>query len=388
MRALIKNITAVLKDKTAVCDILVADGKILEIGENIEDTAALTIDGTDKILTPGFVELHSHGCGGYDFLDNTPEAFRAMADCYLSHGTTSVLPTAVSCSKAALIRLAEIFEIEKENSPVNLLGLHLEGPFLSMEMKGAQSPDFVRLPSRREVDELYEAAGSNLKMITVAPEIGGDMDYLIDAANKNGTVLSIGHSEATAAEVIEAHKKGFRRITHMYSATTTNRKIGQTVYSGIVEAAYLLDNMFVELIGDGKHIPKETMQLALKIKGADHVTLTSDSMRAAGTDVTESYLGEIRPENRVIIEEGVAKLPDRSFYAGSIATGDKMLKNAVQNYGINIVDAVKMLCTTPAAVIGNGEIGVIAEGKAADLLIFDKDLNLETVFCKNEMYSI
>lgn len=388
MDCLIKNITAVLDDRTEKCDVLVRRGKIEKIGRGITCPDALDVDGENKILTPGFVEIHSHGCAGYDFLDNTKEAFSAISDCFLRHGTTTVLPTAVSCPEDSLMALEEVYLDMKDRVSVNLAGLHLEGPFLSLEMKGAQSPDCIRVPTRREVDRLYSENGNIIKMMTVAPEIGGDMKYLTETAVAHGTVLSVGHSNATAKDVIQAHKMGFSHITHMYSNTPSNRKIGQTVYAGIVEAAYLLDDMFVELIGDGKHIPKETMQLAMKIKGSDHINLTSDSMRAAGTHATESFLGEKLPQNRVIIEDGVAKLPDRSYYAGSIATGDKMLQNAVKNYQIPITDAVKMLSSTPAKIIGLDNTGVIKEGKDADLLIFDTDLNLQTVICKSQINNL
>ena len=220
-------------------------------------------------------------------------------------------------------------------------------------------------------------------MITAAPEIEG-ADFLAEQMAKAGIVLSVGHSAATAKDIIKAFDMGYRHVTHMYCATTPNRKIGQAVSSGIVEAAYLLDGMYVELIGDGKHIPKETMQLALKIKGSGHINLTTDSMRAAGTDLKESYLGAISPDNRVIIEEGVAKLPDRSSYAGSIATSDMMLKNAVMNYDIPLVDAVNMLALTPATIVGiENKKGSLAKDKDADIVITDKQFNvLRVLTCK------
>lgn len=381
MKRLIKNGICVFADRTEKTDLLTENGKIVGIG-SFDETDAEIIDAKGGYLLPGFVEIHTHGCGGYDFGDLTEEAFIKSAECYKKHGATTVLPTTVSCSDEDLIKLFELFRKIRDNTAITLPGLHLEGPYLSMEMKGAQNPAYVRCPDRESVKRLTDNADI-IRMITAAPEIEG-ADFLAEQMAKAGIVLSVGHSAATAKDIIKAFDMGYRHVTHMYCATTSNRKIGQTVYSGIVEAAYLLDGMYVELIGDGKHIPKETMQLALKIKGSGHINLTTDSMRAAGTDLKESYLGAISPDNRVIIEEGVAKLPDRSSYAGSIATSDMMLKNAVMNYDIPLVDAVNMLALTPATIVGiENKKGSLAKDKDADIVITDKQFNvLRVLTCK------
>ncbi len=380
-KLIIKNGTCVFEDRTETVDLLIEDGKIADIGY-FDSGDAEIINAENRYVLPGFVEIHSHGCGGYDFGDLTKEAFLKAAECYKAHGATTVLPTTVSCSDEDLIKLFDLFREIKDDAPITYDGLHLEGPYLSMEMKGAQNPAYVRSPDKESVKRLSDNSDI-IKMITAAPEIEG-VEYLAKEMNKAGVVLSAGHSAATAEDMIKAFELGFKHVTHMYCATTSNRKIGQTVYSGIVEAAYLLDGMYVELIGDGKHIPKETMQLALKIKGAGHINLTTDSMRAAGTDLKESYLGAISPEGRVIIEEGVAKLPDRSSYAGSIATSDMMLKNAVLNYDIPLVSAVTMLSLTPATIVGlEDRKGSLAKGKDSDIVIADKEFNISRVLtCK------
>ena len=191
--------------------------------------------------------------------------------------------------------------------------------------------------------------------------------------------MSVGHSDAIAAEVFRAYEMGFCYVTHLYCSTPGVRKINQVVYAGIPEAALLIDDMSVELIGDGKHIPKEVMQMVIKVKGVDHVTLITDAMRAAGTDVGESYLGKISPENRVIVEDGVAKLPDRSSFAGSIATMDRVLQNSVLNYKISLTDAVKMISTVPARKFGLSKKGIIKIGNDADLVLTDRNLNVQEV---------
>ncbi len=366
-----------IKKQTVVFE----DGKITDIdhkGEIPKD--AVVIDAAGRYVSPGFVEIHAHGGGGFDFMDSTEEAFRRIAETHLSHGTTSMMPTTVACSPEAMSRLFSVYrDVTKGIDSISWLGLHLEGPFISMEMKGAQNPAYVRDPKEQEVDRLLEEAGDIVKMCTAAPELPG-IEYMARRMRERGIVLSVGHSNAAYSDMEKAVAMGFSRITHLYSNTTTVRKIDQVVCAGTREAAYLMDEYEIELIGDGKHVAKEVMQLALKIKGADRINLTSDAMRAAGTDVSESYLGEIKPENRVIIEDGVAKLPDRSFFAGSIATADVMLRWAVEKCGVDITDAVKMLALTPARAVGvDDRKGSLKKGKDADILLINRELGIDTV---------
>lgn len=375
---LIKN--AVLGETLKKVNIAIEDGRIVSADYcgNVHNFDSI-IDAEGLYALPGFVELHAHGGGGYDFMDLTEEAFVNISKTHLSHGTTSILPSTVACSKEAMLDLFSLYrKVSEKNFGINLLGLHLEGPFVSQEMRGAQNPSYVRPPSKEEVDMLMSEGGDIIKMCTAAPELEG-VQYLAEKMRAHNIVLSSGHSNGTYSDIEKAHSMGFNHITHLYSNTPTVRKINQVVYAGILEAAYLLDGIKIELIADGHHVPAEVLRLALKIKGADNINLTSDAMRAAGTDATESYLGSICPENRVIIEDGVAKLPDRSYYAGSLATGDNMLRWAVNTCGVSIPDAVKMISTTPAKIIGATQKGSISKGKDADIVLFDKDLNLKAV---------
>ena len=354
----------------SVADILPPDSAKLENGE--------VIDASGMYVMPGFVEIHAHGGGGFDFMDASLNAFEDIAQTHLKHGTTSILPTTVACSIESMEKLFDIYRKVKDISKINLLGLHLEGPFISYEMKGAQNPAFVREPTKPEVDRLIDKNGDIIRMCTAAPELDG-IEYMAKRMTDNNITLSIGHSNGICADARRARELGFTHMTHLYSNTPSVRKINQVVYAGLLEAAYLYD-FDIELIGDGHHVAKEVLELALKIKGADKINLTSDAMRAAGTDVNESYLGEIAPENRVIIEDGVAKLPDRSFFAGSIATGDIMLKWAVNTCGISLCDASKMLSATPARIIGESKKGVLCKGADADIILVDKNLDIEQVY--------
>ncbi len=381
---LIKNV--ILGETLTKSNIAIENGRIAstDFCGNIHGFDKV-IDADGHYALPGFVELHAHGGGGYDFMDLTEEAFVNISKTHLSHGTTSILPSTVACSHESVLKLFDLYRrVSQADTGINLLGLHLEGPFVSQEMRGAQNPQYVRNPSKEEVDMLLSEGDGIIKMCTAAPELEGS-DYLADRMLKKDIVLSVGHSNGTYKDIEKAYSMGFRHITHLYSNTPSVRKINQVVYAGILEAAYLLDGMKIELIADGHHVPSEVLKLALKIKGADKINLTSDAMRAAGTDATESYLGSISPENRVIIEDGVAKLPDRSYYAGSLATGDNMLRWAVNTCGVSIPDAIKMLSTTPAGIIGASTKGSLQKGMDADIVLFDKDLNLKSVMVAGKL---
>lgn len=382
MRVFITSGQLVTCDKITEGSLVIQNGKIVEVGYKGEiPYEAKVIDAQGMYVMPGFVEIHAHGGGGCDFMDGTVEAFNTIAKLHKSHGTTTILPTTVACSTESMLKMFDTYRMALTGEKIiNYGGLHLEGPFISHEMRGAQNPDFVRCPTKNEVDTLLHYGGDIIRKCTVAPEIDG-VDYLTDELRKRNIALSIGHSNGVYSDVEAAYRMGYCHITHMYSNTPSVRKINQVMYAGIIEAAYSIDEMCVEFIGDGHHLPKEVLKMALKIKGADRINLTSDAMRAAGTDVLESFLGECREENRVIIEDGVAKLPDRSYYAGSITTGDKMLRWAVNDCGVSICDAVKMLSLTPANIVGlSAQKGSLEVGKDADIVIADKDLNVKATY--------
>ena len=381
MSVLLRGGRAVFEDGIHPVDLLLREGRIAEAdyrGEAPE--GAEVVDAAGLYVLPGFVEIHAHGGGGYDFMDATEEAFSGVVGAHLHHGTTSIMPTTVACSQASQSKLFALYRRMKDGALGKaLLGIHMEGPYISVAQKGAQNPRFIRNPEPREVDALFEEAGDLVRLITAAAELPG-MEYLARKARARGITLSSGHSDAVYADIEKGHEWGFSHITHMYCSTTTIHKVNQRVCAGILEFAWLNEDVDVELIGDGRHVAKEALRLAMKLKGPERINITSDAMRAAGTDVTESYLGERLPENRVIIEDGVAKLPDRSFYAGSIATGDRMLRWLVQECGLPLNEASRMLSLTPARIVGAQKTkGSLAPGKDADLVLMDGDLTVKRV---------
>lgn len=379
-KKLITGGKVVLPTECIKASVLLENGIIAEVFTSASELSyidAEVIDAKGLYVMPGFVEIHAHGGGGFDFMDATEDAFEKICDTHLTHGTTSLAPTSVACSEEAMEDVFETYRKMQKKSKINLLGLHLEGPFISTEMKGAQNPSFVRNPEKFEVDKLLAENGDIISMCTAAPEIDG-IEYMAKKMRDNGVTLSVGHSNGTCVDAKKAWDMGFTHITHLYSSTPTVRKINEVIRAGILEAAYLYD-FDIELIGDGHHVAEEAFKLAMKIKGADKINLTSDAMRGAGTYAHESYLGAVLPENRVIIEGGVAKLPDRSSFAGSIATGDIMLKWAVNTCGFDICTASKLLSATPARIISADSKGSIESDKDGDLIFVDKDLNIQKV---------
>lgn len=385
-RSFIVNGVIVLPDALqSGAALVIENGKIIDThyAGDIPDGAKV-IDADGGYILPGFVDIHLHGGGGYDFMDGTEEAFLKIAETHFRHGTTSMAPTTVSCGDDELCKFFSVYRAAAgKNKTAEFLGVHLEGPYIADSMRGAQRKEYLQYPDLKQVDKILELAGDIIIQWSAAPELSG-MKEAAQRIWRRNIRLAVAHSDAICEEILQAFHWGFTHITHLYSNTPSIRKIRQNVCAGVVEAAYLLDEMTVELIGDGKHVPKEGIRLVHKLKGVNRLALITDAMRAAGTDAAESYLGEISPENRVIIEDGVAKLPDRSYFAGSIATGDALFRNAVFNCNLPIIDVSKMMSLTPAAIIGvENRKGSIEAQKDADLVIMDKGLHITQVMGKN-----
>lgn len=381
---LIKNANAIVDEKTVSCDILINDGIIEsmdfsgEVPENCE-----VVDAKGNYVSPGFIDIHVHGGGGYDFMDCTREAFEEISKTHLLNGATTIVPTAVSSEFDVTMKLIKAYKEFSKYCP-NFYGIHLEGPYISKAQKGAHKEHLLHSPNDEETKMLLEEGAGIVKRITAAPELD-NMYPFAKAMIENGVQMALGHSDATSDIATEAFKNGFSHITHLYSATPSVRKINQEVKAGVIEAAYLDDNVTVELIADGKHAAVDALKLAVKIKGTDKVVLVTDALRPAGTNVKESYLGEIKEENRVIIEDGVAKLPDRSFFAGSIATTAMLLEKGVKHYGFSIVDTVKMITKTPAKILGIENKGVLKEGNIADIVVFNPDLKIVNIILNGKV---
>ena len=381
MKTLFINANAVFPDQTKLTNILCEDGKIVKLNCDKNQSCQQIVDIKGDYLLAGFVDVHLHGGGGSDFMDGDVESMENATKMHLSHGTTTLFPTTMSATWKDVKNIVRIYRefIKNKTVSTRLGGLHLEGPFLSTKMSGAQRSDLIYTPTREHVDFIKENSDV-IKRITCAPEENGVIDMAKELLPR-GISFSMGHTMATYECGEDAFNNGFSSITHCYSATSGFHKVNQKVHIGITQLAYGLDDIYAELIGDGCHVPKELLRLMLKVKGSDRICLVTDSMRAAGTSVTESYLGAKVPENRVIIDDGVAKLPDKSFFAGSIATMDVAVKFAVQKAGVPIEIVSKLVSLNPSKLMGIDKlVGSIEQSKNADFVVMDKDLNVKNVY--------
>lgn len=358
--------------------VLVADGKIVGVEEGDVDFAdAISIDAKGQYISPGFIDIHIHGGGGYDFMDGTAEAFLQIAAIHAQHGTTAMLPTTLTSEKEDLLVTLDAYEqANKINTQgAAFLGMHLEGPYFAMSQRGAQDPKYIRDPDPAEYREILENY-SCIKRWSAAPELKGAIEFGKYVRSKN-VLLAMAHTDAVYEEAVEGFRNGYSLATHFYSAMSGLTRRNAFRYAGVIEAAYLLDEMDVEIIADGVHLPAPLLQLVHKIKGTEHTALITDAMRAAGMPEGESVLGSLQNGLRVIVEDGVAKLPDRTAFAGSVATADRLVRTMIDIAGISLVDTIRMITETPARIMGVLDSkGTLQVGKDADILLFDNDIRI------------
>lgn len=370
--------------------ILIEGGKILAVSaENIEFEGAVEINAMGNYISPGFIDLHVHGGGGHDFMDNESEGYLAIAELHAKHGTTALMPTTLSSEHQDLLDTLSIYETAhaKNTKGAQFIGIHIEGPYFSMEQRGAQDPRYIRAPVPAEYQEII-ASSKSIRRWSAAPELEGALEFAQYLCG-NGILPSIAHTNAIYEEVLPAFEKGFSHATHFYSCMSGVSRRNAYRYAGVIESAYLLDAMTVEIIADGVHLPAPLLKLVLKIKGADRIALVTDAMRAAGMPPGPSILGSRRDGLEVIVEDGVAKLTDRTAFAGSVATMDRLVRNMMVMADATLEDAVKMASLSPANIIGIGDRkGSLVAGKDADLVIFDGEINItETIVSGKRVYT-
>ena len=353
--------------------IVYADGKIVEVkNDSAVVDGAEVIDAQGGYVVPGGVELHVHGGGGHDFTDGDEDDYRKAVHAHLVHGTTSIYPTLMSTTADNIRRTAEICTklMAEPDSPI--LGLHLEGHYLSPKKAGAQLPEAIKNPDPAEYKPLIEDYPC-IKRWDIAPELPGATELGAYLTSK-GVLASIAHTSANYEDVVKGYEVGFRHVTHFYNAMNGFHNVREYKQEGTVESVYLIDGMTVEVIADGIHVPIPLLKLVYKIKGVEGTALCTDGLSCSAGD-ENMYL-----DPRFIIEDGVCKLADRSALAGSVATMDRLIRTMVERAGVTLFDAIRMSSETPARIMGvYDRKGSLRAGKDADICIYDTDLNLKSV---------
>jgi len=367
--------------------VLIDGGKIAEISQgNIDAPDAQVIDAGGRYISPGFIDLHVHGGGGHDFMDNTVEAFLQIAKLHARYGTTGMLPTTLTSSSADLVETLQTYQLaEQENTNgAQFIGMHLEGPYFALNQAGAQDVRYIRNPDEAEYRELLSNFPC-IKRWSAAPELPGALKFGRYVTSKD-VLASLAHTDAIYEEAVAGFENGYTLATHLYSGMNGVVRRNAFRYAGAVEAAFLIDDMDVEIIADGIHLPAPLLKLVYKIKGPDKTALITDAMRAAGMPPGESILGSLKNGIKVIVEDGVAKLPDRSAFAGSVATFDRLVRTMVLEADMPLVDIIKMASATPARIMKiNDKKGSIAVGMDADIVIFDREINVVLTIIKGQI---
>ncbi len=360
--------------------VVISDGLIVEVlrGSGTPENMPLT-DVEDGYIMPGLVDIHNHGGAGFDYMDATAEAFLGISRYLASHGVTTALAATTSASIDAIVACLESFRSYRAHPGIGcrLAGIHLEGPFLSVKNRGAQSEESLRTP--RDGYGFILRYADAIRIVTVSPELDGMPDMIRDL-RKAGIVVSGGHDDAIDSEIVRAIDAGMTHTTHIYCAMSTLPKRGGVRYAGLCEMAMTDGRLSTEMIADDHHIPPVLARMIYRCKGADRLCLVSDCIRAGGMPADGRPINLGRPGEGgqpVIIVDGIAMLPDRSRYAGSIQSLDSMIGNVVRHAGVPVADAVKMATLTPAAVIGlQREVGSIEPGKRADICLMDGEFRV------------
>ncbi|MFA5243796.1 MAG: N-acetylglucosamine-6-phosphate deacetylase [Pedobacter sp.] len=360
--------------------VIVEGSKIREVVEgNVEVAGATEIDAKGKYISPGFIDIHVHGGGGHDFMDGSEEAFLKIAETHAQYGTTGLMPTTLTSELDELYNTLELYKQANKNNTkgAQFLGMHLEGPYFAMTQRGAQDPRYIRNPDPKEYMDILSRS-NDIKRWSAAPELKGAIEFGNHLRSK-GILVAMAHTDAIYEEALEAFEAGFTLGTHFYSCMSGVSRRNCFRYAGVIETAYLLDEMDVEIIADGIHLPAPLLKLIYKIKGSDRIALITDSMRAAGMPPGDSILGSKHNGLKVLVEDGVAKLPDRTSFAGSVATCDRLVRTMITIADVPLLEAVKMAAQTPANILGLGSSkGSLITGKDADIVIFDDNINVST----------
>ena len=363
---------------------LVRDGVVLTEGERIRAVGlreaveipdgARRLDAGGGHVVPGFVDMHIHGALGYDLMSATRTELEAVTEFLAKHGVTAWVPAIVTAPIDEILRaldLARTILSGPRLAGAEILGVHVEGPYINPEMKGAHRLDAIRDPVPEEYAAILEYSDI-IAWVTLAPELPGALE-LIRESRRKGILVSAGHTAALEPEMERAIEAGLSHVTHLYGNMGSFRRFNLTRVAGVTEAALLDDRLTTEIIGDGYHISPGLMKLAYKAKGPHRLAIVSDASPLVGMPPGRYKLWGME----IVLEEQISYLPDRSAFAGSITTMDRCLRNAVRRMDVPLKDALQMGSATPASILGVADRkGSLAPGKDADVVVLNPDLQV------------
>lgn len=349
--------------------ILTEDGKILALTETPPADAEV-IDLRGAYIAPGFIDLHCHGGDGAEFIDGTVDAIRKACALHAKGGTRVLYPTISATDYDTMFKALEALEAVQKDLPLEVPGVHLEGPYLSPEMCGAQDPGIVRMPDEKEYTALYERFGHLIARWDYAPE-NDPQNKFTNFLREKGIVASTAHSAAVYEDMLRALEGGNRLVTHLYSCTSTITRKDGFRQLGVIETAFLKEDILAEIIGDGCHLPAELLQMIYQIMGPERLCIITDAIRFGGCDPNA---GDLNYNGKIpyVVEDGVAKLADRSAFAGSIATTQRLLQSCLKA-GLPLEDVIYMMTATPAKAMTLANKGRIAPGYDAQFTVFDRE---------------
>jgi len=382
MTTLIKNARIVTSKEILsgyICSF--TDGIIDYIGKEGQENSKMDviIDAQNNYLIPGFVDIHCHGCMGMSFMEATEEELGEMAAYHLSHGTTTLYATTSTSGMEDIKHALDVFKQYKAAHPNSSLeAVHMEGPWLSPIQCGAQADTLMRAPDIEELKALKEQYPF-LARVDAAPELPGGMEFG-RVGTELGLKVGVAHSDAIFTEVEKAAQNGYTIMTHLYSGMKGVERVNAYRITGAIEAGLYLDDMYAEVIADGRHLPLELLKLIYKCKGAEKICLVTDATRACGLPegtITTSLSST--GGHQIIVEDGVAKLMNRQAFSGSTATADRLYRTMAQAIGKDMVALSIMSSLAPARAMGLDDRGEIAVGKRADMILLNEQLEVEQV---------
>ncbi len=368
--------------------VLAVDGRIVQVGLRSgvhRPVDATVIEANGGFISPGFVDLHVHGGGGADFMDGTREAFDTVIRAHARHGTTSIVPTTTVARHDQILRVLQLTRKARQSPRQGgrVLGAHFYGPYFGPEARGCHPAKSLRAPCPDEFEQ-YLAFADSILTATVAPELLGAEDF-VRACVARGIRTNVGHSHATFNQMEAAVGWGVRHVDHLFCAMSDRARLRQTqVYpmrGGVLEATLYFDELTTEVIADGKHLARELLLLAFKIKGPDRLALVTDCNRALDMPEGRYIFGPLDGGEPFLHRNGVGIMPDGSALASGATGMDHAVRTFHELTGLPLPHVVRMATLTPARIVGwDDRIGSLEVGKLADIVVFDSSFHVRQVF--------